>query len=126
MARSAGKNPRQMPSKTCGCPRCLTEFPADAGYSEREPRKNCTGRWQARYRDPDGKMCGPRFDTQKEAQAHLDKVRTQVREGTYQDPKRGSITVDEWWVIWWPTVKKKAVTTTNRKLTSWKVHIKPK
>jgi integrase len=126
MARSAGKNPRQLESKTCGCPRCLKRFPPGDGYAGRDPRKNCTGRWQARYRDPDGKPCGPTFDSQKAAQAHLDKVRVQVREGTYQDPKRGSITVDAWWEIWWPTVKKKAVTTVNRKLTSWNVHIKPK
>jgi integrase len=126
MARSAGKNPRQMPSKTCGCPRCLKEYPPSAGFSERKARRDCQGRWQARYRDPEGRLCGPRFDSQKEAQAHLDKVRTQVREGTYQDPTRGSITVDAWWGIWWPTAKKKAVTTTNRKLTSWSVHIQPK
>lgn len=126
MARSAGKNPRQMPSKTCGCPRCLEKFSPAAGYSQREPRKNCQGRWQARYRDPDGKMCGPMFDSQKEAQAHLNRVRRQMDEGTYQDPKRGQITVEEWWEIWWPTAKKKATTTVNRKLSSWNVHIRPK
>jgi integrase len=84
------------------------------------------GRWQARYRDPDGKPRGPMFDSQAEAKAHLNTVRQQLDQGTYQDPKRGSITVDQWWEIWWPTVKRKAISTTNRKLTSWTVHIQPK
>jgi integrase len=47
-------------------------------------------------------------------------------EGTYQDPKRGQITVEEWWEIWWPTAKKKSVSTVNRKLSSWNVHVRPK
>lgn len=125
MARSAGRNPRQKRSKTCGCPPCLAEYPL-AEYGKRTPRRDCQGRWQARYRDPDGKQCGPLFDTQKEAQTHLNKVRRQIDDGTYQDPKRGQVTVEEWWDIWWPTTKKQAITTTNRKMTSWNVHIKPK
>ncbi|MEV5770141.1 site-specific integrase [Streptomyces antimycoticus] len=103
----------------------MTEYPPEK-HGERKPRRDCIGSWQARYRDPDGRQRGPVFPTQKEASAHLDKVRTQVREGTYQDPKRGAITVEEWWEIWWPTAKKKAVTTTNRKLSSWTVHVQPK
>ncbi|MFE7754268.1 tyrosine-type recombinase/integrase [Streptomyces sp. NPDC057429] len=66
------------------------------------------------------------FPTQKEATAHLDRVRTQVREGTYQDPKRGAITVDDWYAIWWPTVKVTSITTKNRKLSAWTVHVQPK
>ncbi|MFD5697518.1 tyrosine-type recombinase/integrase [Streptomyces lasiicapitis] len=125
MARSAGKNPRQKRSKTCGCPLCLEEYPPGK-YRERPPRRDCKGRWQARYWDANGKQRGPLFDSQKEAQAHLNNVRKAINEGTYHDPKRGSVTVDDWWVIWWPTVKKKAVTTTNRRLSCWKVHIQPK
>jgi integrase len=125
MARSAGKNPRQKRSKACGCPLCLTEYP-QAEYGKRRPRRDCEGRWQARYRDLDGKQCGPLFDSQKEAQTHLNKVRKQLDDGTYQDPKRGQVTVEEWWEVWWPTTKKRAVTTTNAKLSAWNVHIKPK
>jgi integrase len=123
--KKAATNPRQMRSKTCGCVLCLAEFPPGK-YKERAPRRDCTGNWQARYRDPNGKQCGPLFPTQKEAAAHLDKVRTQVREGTYQDPKRSAVTIDEWYAIWWPTVKKKSVTTVNRKLSAWTVHVQPK
>lgn len=121
MARKPATNPRQKRSRTCGCALCIADYPGD-----RTPRRDCTGPWQARYRDLEGKQCGPTFPSYKEAKAHLDKVRTQVREGTYQDPKRGAITVAEWYAIWWPTVKVKAVTTRNRKVSAWKVHVEPK
>jgi integrase len=125
MARRAQNNPRQLREKGCGCQLCKEKYP-EAKYGTRKSRRDCIGSWQARYRDPDGKQCGPVFPSQKEAVAHLDKVRTQVREGTYQDPKRGTITIDEWWQIWWPTVKVKSVTTKNRKLSAWTVHVQPK
>lgn len=125
MARRSANNPRQLREKGCGCPACMEEYPPGK-YGERKRRRDCTGSWQARYRDPDGKQCGPVFPTQKEATAHLDRVRTQVREGTYQDPKRGAVTVDEWYAIWWPTVKVTSVTTKNRKLSAWTVHVQPK
>lgn len=125
MARRATNNPRQLREKGCGCKPCLEKYPPNE-YGERKTRRDCIGSWQTRYRNPDGKQCGPVFPTQKEATAHLDKVRTQVREGTYQDPKRGAITVDDWYAIWWPTVKVKSVTTKNRKLSAWTAHVQPK
>lgn len=125
MARRATNNPRQLREKGCGCKACIEEYPREK-YGVRKSRRDCIGSWQARYRDPDGKQCGPVFPTQKEATAHLDRVRTQVREGTYQDPKRGAITVDDWYAIWWPTVKVTSITTKNRKLSAWTVHVQPK
>lgn len=125
MARRATNNPRQLREKGCGCKLCLEEYPPER-YGKRRLRRDCIGSWQARYRTPDGKQPGPTFATYTEAQAHLDKVRTQVREGTYQDPKRGAITVDDWYAIWWPTVKVTSVTTKNRKLSAWTVHVQPK
>lgn len=122
MARRATNNPRQVRSKGCGCPLCLKEYPGD-----RKPRRDCIGPWQARYRDQDGRQRGPHFDTFNKAQAHLDEARNAVRKGTYQDPKRGSIRVEEWYAIWWPTQENKgAVTTRNRKLSAWRTHVKPK
>ncbi|MCF3101495.1 tyrosine-type recombinase/integrase [Streptomyces roseoverticillatus] len=122
MARRATNNPRQLPNKSCGCKRCKKEFPE----LERKDRRDCIGSWQARYRDAEGRQRGPVFASQKEAIAHLDKVRTQVREGTYLDPQRGAITVAQWYTKWWPAAETKAVTTTNRKLSTWKVHVEPK
>ncbi|MFF7879163.1 tyrosine-type recombinase/integrase [Streptomyces californicus] len=125
MARRATNNPRQIRSKECGCKLCIEAYPP-AEHGDRKARRDCLGRWQARYRDADGRQCGPRFDTYKEAVAHLNKVRAALDAGTYQDPRRGSITVEQWYEIWWPTVDIKSVTTRNRKLSAWTVHVKPK
>ncbi|WP_327246593.1 tyrosine-type recombinase/integrase [Streptomyces sp. NBC_01320] len=125
MARRATNNPRQIRSKECGCKLCLEEYPPGQ-HGERKARRDCLGRWQARYRDADGKQCGPRFDTYKEAVTHLNKVKAALDAGTYQDPKRGAITVDQWYEVWWPTVNIKSVTTRNRKLSAWTVHVQPK
>lgn len=111
-----------MPSKLCGCTTCRTKFPGD-----QHPRRDCIGQWQARYRDPDGKQRAKHFDTKGEADAFLDKIRTTVREGSYLDPKRGQLTVGQWYEKWWDARKKKGRTTTrNRKISIWNAHLKPK
>lgn len=129
MGRKASNNPRQLRQKTCGCPKCMEAYPPEK-HGDRNRRRDCQGSWQARYRDPDGKQqqkCFPISDGgKKAAEAFLDDVRTRVRKRTYADPKRGEITVTQWWDTWWPAQPKKAVTTTNRKLSNWRAHIEPK
>ncbi|MEU9792948.1 tyrosine-type recombinase/integrase [Streptomyces sparsogenes] len=99
-------------------------------YGDRSRRRDCTGSWQARYRDPDGRQKQKCFAIKdggkKAAEAFLDEVRTRVRKRTYADPKRGEITVSQWWELWWEAQPDRAVTTVNRKLSNWKTHIKPK
>jgi integrase len=122
VARRALNNPRQLPSKACGCKRCLAEFPGD-----RKPRRDCIGSWQARYRDANGEQKAKNWPTKKAADAFLDKVRDSVREGTYLNPTRGDITVEQWWALWWPGQEGKGQTTTrNAKLSRWNAHIRPK
>lgn len=111
-----------MRAKTCGCKLCLAEF-----SGERKPRRDCVGAWQARYRGPDGKQKAKNFAKKAEADAFLDAVRTTVRQGTYLDPKRGQIKVDDWHVTWWKTQAKKGrPTTRGRKEGVWSVHVQPK
>jgi integrase len=111
-----------MPSKLCGCKRCLIEFPG-----ERRTRRDCIGSWQARYRDADGKQKAKNFTTKKEADGFLDEVRSAVRQGVYLDPKRGDIALGDWWDLWWPGQQSNGkITTRNRKLSSWTAHIGPK
>ncbi|MFC8491839.1 tyrosine-type recombinase/integrase [Streptomyces sp. NPDC057235] len=124
MARRATNNPRQKRSKTCGCPPCLEDYPAEQ-YGERKKRRDCLGSWQARYRDADGNQKARHFPKKSEADAFLDSIRTSVRQGTYLDPKRGEVTIADWWTQWWPAHKKGRTTTKNRKLASWK-HIESK
>lgn len=129
MARRATNNPRQLRAKSCGCPKCIEAYPPEK-YGERNRRRDCTGSWQARYRDPAGKQKQKCFAIKdggkKAAEAHLDKMRDRVRTRTYADPKRGEITLAAWWEKWWEAQPKRAVTTTNRKLSNWNAHIKPK
>ncbi len=125
MPRRAANNPRQLRSKSCGCAPCMEAYPPDE-HGERKRRRDCVGSWQARYRDPAGKQKAKNFTKKSEADDFLDDVRTRVRRRTYNDPVRGEISLSDWWDLWWPSQPKKAVTTTNRKLSNWSVHIKPK
>ena len=129
MGRRGSANPRQLRAKSCGCPKCWEAYPPEE-HGERNRRRDCTGSWQARYRDPDGKQkqkCFPISEGgKKAAEAFLDDVRTRVRRRTYADPKRGEVTVAQWWDMWWPAQPQRAVTTTNRKLSNWRAHIEPK
>lgn len=129
MGRRASNNPRQLREKGCGCQLCMEKYPPEK-YGDRRRRRDCTGAWQARYRTPDGKQKAKNFPIKdggkKKAEAFLDKTRTNVRERTYGDPKRGEITVSQWWELWWEAQPGRAVTTVNRKLSNWNAHIKPK
>jgi integrase len=122
LPRRAMNNPRQVRVKTCGCKLCLVEYPGD-----RKPRRDCIGSWQARYRGPDGKQKAKNFAKKGEADAFLDEIRTNVRQGTYLDPKRGQMKVDDWHAKWWPTQEKKGrPTTRSRKKGVWTTHVQPK
>ncbi|MFI1734002.1 tyrosine-type recombinase/integrase [Streptomyces acidicola] len=129
MGRRASNNPRQLRQKTCGCPKCMEEYPPEQ-YGERNRRRDCQGSWQARWRDPAGKQQQKCFSIEdggfKAAEAHLDKMRDRVRSRTYSDPKRGEITLAAWWEKWWEAQPDRAVTTVNRKLSNWSAHVEPK
>ncbi|MGH3586585.1 MAG: tyrosine-type recombinase/integrase [Pseudonocardia sp.] len=103
----------------------MEKYPPEE-HGERKRRRDCIGSWQARYRDANGEQRHKNFRTKKEADAFLDRIRTDVRTGTYHDPKRGEITVEAWWELWWPAHQKGRTTTKNRKLSSWNAHIRPK
>lgn len=130
MGRRASNNPRQVRSKICGCQECMATYPPGEKYQDRRRRRDCIGPWQARYRDPVGKQKSKNFPIaeggKKAAEAFLDDVRSRVRRREYGDPKRGEITLAKWWELWWPAQPKKAVTTTNRKLSNWRHHLEPK
>jgi integrase len=124
MGRKGLNNPRQLRRKTCGCAPCIKAYPPEE-YGERKRRRDCSGSWQARFRNPAGEQKSETFPTKREAEAFLDKVRTAVRARSYRDPKRGEITLGAWWDLWWPT-KGGAPATRNRKQYAWTAHLKPK
>lgn len=109
-----------MPSKTCGCRGCLEVFPGD-----RKKRRDCTGQWQARYRDAGGKQRAKNFRTKREADAFLDEVRSSVRTGTYIDPSRARVTIRDWYGRW-SAAQGGAKSTVARRTWAWETHVEPK
>ncbi|WP_329291951.1 site-specific integrase [Streptomyces pseudovenezuelae] len=107
----------------------MVKYPPEQ-YGERNRRRDCIGPWQARYRDPSGKQKAKNYPIseggKKAAEAFLDDVRSRVRRREYGDPKRGEITMNQWWALWWDAQPDRAVTTQNRKVSNWTVHIQPK
>jgi integrase len=63
-------------------------------------RKLPNGRFEARYRAPDGHERSRRFLTKREAQAYLDRVGVDRRAGTWHDPRAGRIPLAEWVTQW--------------------------
>jgi len=99
MPRKAANNPRQIRIKSCNCKLCTAKFRPDQDAT----RRDCTGPWQARYRDPAGKQRAKTFngkDAKKRAEAFLDKTRDQVRSGSFVDLDRGQVQLTEWYVKW--------------------------
>ncbi|MFF4346735.1 tyrosine-type recombinase/integrase [Streptomyces sp. NPDC001530] len=104
MPRKARNNPRQIRIKSCGCKACTEAFRP----GEVHTRKDCTGPWQARYRDPSGRQRAKTFkgkDAKRRAEGHLDKMRDQVRSGSFTDLDRGKVTIDEWHPKWAATLR---------------------
>ncbi|MGP4114611.1 tyrosine-type recombinase/integrase [Streptomyces sp. 4N509B] len=120
MARKAVNNPRQIRAKSCGCKLCTEKFRP----GEKPTRRDCTGPWQARWRDPGGRQCSKNFPTKGAAEGHLDEVKSAMRRGTYLDPTRTQITLEQWHAMWWPN-QRGARSTLNRDERMWRLHVKP-
>lgn len=62
--------PEQIPSRTCGCRDCLTDYPPER-YGHRAPQEECQGRWNVRYRGPHGTQRTMTLPTLKDAKQFL-------------------------------------------------------
>ncbi len=62
--------------------------------------KRPDGRWRARYRDARGREHARHFSRKVDAQTFLDTVTAAVLTGTYVDPAKSRITVDELAPVW--------------------------
>jgi integrase len=120
VARRAQNNPRQIRAKSCGCKLCTEKFRP----GEQPTRRDCTGPWQARYRDPAGKQKAKNFPTKKKAEAFLDSTRTDVRSGSFVDPARGNITCRAWYEKW-AKARRTGETTSERNWRAWNSHVEP-
>ena len=85
-----------------------------------------TGRWELRYRDPNGRSRQLRFDTRGQAKDHLATVRTKGIEGSYIAPERGRITFGSWCDEWWTTKVDLRARTLARYERDLRLHIRPR
>jgi integrase len=77
-------------------------------------RRLPSGRWQARYRGPDGQMrpAPVTFKTKSEASRWLSLVETQLNAGTWQDSRRGEVAIGEYadaWIDERPNLRPKTI-----------------
>jgi integrase len=91
-----------------------------------DPIKLHSGRWEVRYRDPNGRPHQLRFHTRTQAKDHLAKVRTQGNEGSYISPERGRITFGSWSDEWWATKVDLRARTLARYERDLRLHIRPR
>ena len=66
-------------------------------------RKVPSGRWEARYRAPDGRERCKTFPTKREALRFLERVGTDVQLGEWRDPVHARVRFDDWLEKWWAT-----------------------
>jgi integrase len=85
-----------------------------------------SGRWELRYRDPNGRPRRLRFDTKGQAKDHLATVRTKGIEGSYIAPERGRITFGAWCDQWWATKVDLRARTLARYERDLRLHIRPR
>ena len=63
-------------------------------------RKKASGRYEARYRDPSGRLRGKTFATKREAQQYLDRTGTAIADQAWRDPTLGKVKLEEY-TTWW-------------------------
>ena len=64
-------------------------------------RKKPSGRYEARYRDPSGRLRGKTFATKKAAQDFLNRTGTDIVDRAWRDPALGKVRLSEyssWWL----------------------------
>jgi len=123
MPAKARNNPRQIRVKSCGCKLCTAKFRP----GEQPTRKNCTGPWQARYRDPDGRQRAKTFNgenAKRKAEAFLDSTRDKVRTGAFIDADRGQIKLADWYAKWAPT-RRLGLNSKIQAESVWRNHVEP-
>jgi integrase len=66
-------------------------------------RKAASGRWEARYRGPDGREHCRRFPTKREAQDFLERTGADRQRGEWRDPQGAKVRTADWIEAWWAT-----------------------
>ncbi|MFP5256092.1 MAG: tyrosine-type recombinase/integrase [Acidimicrobiia bacterium] len=65
-------------------------------------RKTASGRFEARFRGPDGTEHAKRFTTRRDAQTFLDRLGVDRQAGRWRDPRAGKMLFADWVQLWQP------------------------
>src|SRR4051794_28878229 len=90
-------------------------------------RRLPSGRWQARYRTPDGgRVTAPHaFETKRDAEQYLATIHADLVRGNWQDPRVGRITLAEWVDEYFANTNHQRPTTRVRDITVMQKHFLP-
>src|SRR4051812_37275760 len=88
-------------------------------------KKEGTGRWEARYRDPNGRARSRSFDRRSDAKAFLSAVEADMRRGSWQDPASAARRFEDVAHEWLQSNPGKRPTTYVRDAASIRVHLLP-
>lgn len=66
-------------------------------------RKAASGKWEARYRGPEGREHSKRFKTKREAMQFLERVGTDRQRGEWREPGLARVRLEDWALEWWAT-----------------------
>jgi integrase len=70
-----------------------------------------SGRWKARYRDPDKRSRSQTFDRKRDAERFLERLGVDQQRGEWADPQLRRTSFAEWAEVWWATTVKLRPTT---------------
>ncbi|MGH2705159.1 MAG: tyrosine-type recombinase/integrase [Actinomycetota bacterium] len=89
-------------------------------------RPTPSGKWQARYRDPSGRLRGRTFTRKTDAQAFLDEVNRDVRRGEWKDPALQKTTFAELAQRWLPSIAHLEANTRSQRELELRVRLLPR
>jgi integrase len=75
--------------------------------------KRPSGRWQARYRDPEGRLRSQTFDRKADAEGFLTRTDADIQRGEWIDPALRRVRFEEWAELWWVTTVRLRPTTSR-------------
>lgn len=92
------------------------------------PKKRETAagpRYDVRYRDPSGRQVSRTFKRKSDAVAFHRTVEADILRGDWVDPRKGRLTLDDWWQQWWPTVVNLRESSRARDESYYRTHVLP-
>jgi len=87
--------------------------------------KRKSGNWEVKYRDLNSRQCSKTFKSKKEAEIFERKVRTDLLQGIWTNPKDSEFTLESVWNDWLGGKQSLKEKTTEDYRSLWEVHIKP-